>query len=237
MNNLCRSKIEYVRNPDGSQGYGCNPLTGQCQHFCSYCWAEEMRIRFKQSAEMEWHPEELEKIGLLKKPSTIFIGSSYDIWGNWVKSNWKRYILDTVEALQSHTFLFLTKNPKDYKYINIPLDNCWFGASVDTIVHASYISFEMGGLPVKNKFLSAEPLLADISDCTILNGIKWLTIGCLTKNGRPVKPENGGTKLEWVLPLIEEAKEYKIPIFLKNNLIPMMGENCVKSNQKIPYSR
>lgn len=40
-----RTRISWVRNPDGTQGYTWNPVTG-CMHGCDYCYARKMSHRF-----------------------------------------------------------------------------------------------------------------------------------------------------------------------------------------------
>ncbi len=36
-----RTKVEWVKNPDGSQGYSWNPITG-CLNGCAYCYARKL---------------------------------------------------------------------------------------------------------------------------------------------------------------------------------------------------
>ena len=231
MNKLCKSKIEWVRNPDGSQGYGCNPIKGKCLHSCDYCWAEQMRLRYKQPEKMSWHPEELEKIGLLKTPSTVFVGTTYDIWGDWIDSDYKKDILETIEVFHQHTFLFLTKNPKDYSSINIPLMNCWLGVSETGKEFILDDFYEI--IKPNHKFISFEPLLKEIDMEHVPINIDWIIIGALTKNSKVVQPEEGGTKIEWVLPLIKWANKWKVPVFLKNNLLKLYPS--LTKRQEIGY--
>ena len=35
-----KTKIEWVKNPDGTQGYTFNPITG-CLNNCDYCYASD----------------------------------------------------------------------------------------------------------------------------------------------------------------------------------------------------
>ena len=41
-----KTKIAWVRNPDGTQGYTWNPVTG-CQKGCDYCYARKIANRFQ----------------------------------------------------------------------------------------------------------------------------------------------------------------------------------------------
>jgi len=41
-----RTKIEWVKNPDGSPGFTYNPFTG-CLHGCNYCYARKIANRFQ----------------------------------------------------------------------------------------------------------------------------------------------------------------------------------------------
>ena len=36
-----KTKIEWVKNPDGKQGYSWNPITG-CLNNCEYCYARKL---------------------------------------------------------------------------------------------------------------------------------------------------------------------------------------------------
>lgn len=49
-------------------------------------------------------------------------------------------------------------------------------------------------------------------------GISWLIIGAQTK---PYKPP----KIEWVQEIVRAADKAGIPVFLKDNLSPLMGGN------------
>ena len=61
-------------------------------------------------------------------------------------------------------------------------------------------------------FLSIEPLLNDVSQDIDISGVNWVVVGAQTGPGA-IKP-----KKEWVQNLIDIAREYNVPIFLKDNL-------------------
>jgi len=212
-----KTSIEWVINPDNKKGYVCNPVRGHCLHDCPYCYMGDIRRRFKKSDEMSIHPGELELIRKLKKPSTIFVGSSYDIWGSWVPRRWLDMILFHAAVYNQHTYLFLTKNPTRYLDTSYT-PNCWLGTSTDTAAHANIYTTILHTVQHHYKFISAEPLLEDISDFVKFDSLSWLIIGSLNKNGRAVRPERGGTKREWVFKLIKLSEKYHVPIFIKSEL-------------------
>lgn len=53
---LNKTRIEWVRNMDGSQGFTWNIVTG-CLHGCAYCYAKKIANRFK--------PTKLETVELI----------------------------------------------------------------------------------------------------------------------------------------------------------------------------
>lgn len=111
-----KTKIEYV-------DFTVNPITGKCPHGCSYCYAERMRKRFKWPEKMEFKIEVLRKIRRRKKPTSIFMGSMFDLFSDKIIESWIDNILYICKLCPQHTFLFLTKNPKRYLEFKFP-DNC-----------------------------------------------------------------------------------------------------------------
>lgn len=213
------TKIPWVLNPDGSSGYVWNPIIG-CQHGCQYCYGKRINDRFGLIAKWE-EPEyshdealmnQVSKIYSLRKPSTILCGSMSDMFGEWVEQNYIKKILSY--TILDHIFLFLTKNPNGY-YAYEFTDNCWLGATTDTANHAGTFTDTLAILEHPHKYISAEPLLESISRYIDFEPLSWIIIGTLNFNGRPVKPKNGGTKIEWIAELIDQADKHNIPVFIK----------------------
>jgi protein gp37 len=108
----------------------------------------------------------------------------------------------------------LTKNPERIPNLEYP-DNVWLGATV-TGEEGTYTDISlMGCLKAKVKFLSFEPLLGPIEGC--YKDFQWIIIGHLTGARKaPFDPD-------WVWEIVEDAKQHRIPIFMKDNLKPYLN--------------
>jgi protein gp37 len=64
------------------------------------------------------------------RPKRVFVGSTMELFGDWVKDEWMDIILHDAKRLVLHTFIILTKKPENLiKWSPFP-DNCWVGVSV-----------------------------------------------------------------------------------------------------------
>lgn len=229
---MSKTKIEWVKNDDGSQGMSANPIRGRCLHACPYCYAERIRQRYEQPEEISWYPEVLEKIRDRKKPTTYFMGSMHDLCGEWVSNERFSDIVSTTIDCPHHRFIFLTKNAKRMWAYPLNAANIWFGGTV-TSTADRINGYFAGGCYPRWAFVSFEPVLGEIRDFEIPRNIKWFIIGALTRSGVPVPASLGGTRLEWVLPLIDLADRHGIPVFLKDNLLELYPE--LPNRQEVPW--
>jgi len=227
-----RTNIGWVINPDGSKGWSWNPVVG-CLKNCTYadadgnkepyCYARQVAKRSKcpkcRTFEPHFHRERLENTA--RKPSTIFIGSMCDLWGDWVPAQWIKEIRVIVQNSQ-HTLLTLTKNPKRYLEFDLP-ENMWCGVTIEgtmeSLHRAEMFQYVWQQTKTFNKgFASFEPLLEDCGECfssAFSEGVyKGIIIGPLNHKGQTV------TKREWILNLTELAVEAGVPVFHK--------EECLK---------
>lgn len=157
-----------------------------------------------------------------KKPQNIFVGSMADLFGEWVPEKWIKDVLSVCDLVPIHRYLFLTKNPERYFALDgggiIPSgDNFWYGTTVTYPEQDYFYSNEC------NTFLSIEPILAPFHSIRRLIYFpmpKWIIIGAMTgpwsKHYQP--------KLEWINEIVETARDLKIPVFMKDSLIPIVGE-------------
>ena len=164
----------------------------------------------------------------LKKPSKIFTVDMGELFGDWIPRGWQQQIFDVIELCPEHTFQLLTKQPQNLSAWSPFPENCWVGVTAmnfDTFGHALYY---LGEIEAKVKYVSLEPYLDRIigdSDSGFYNqeclasdlerSLDWLIIGAQTK---PYKPP----KIEWVQEIVEATDKCGIPIFLKDNLKPLL---------------
>lgn len=202
-----KTKIEWT-------DYSWNPITG-CLHNCWYCYAKKMFTRFNKSFEPTFYPERLAEINKLKtKHNKIFVCSVADLFADWTNKEWTEKVLDTIRWNYDQEFQLLTKAPENLKKFNIP-KNCWVGVTCnngkDYLNAMKYLPY----VDCKVKFLSFEPLLADIEEEGFemdLKDINWIIIGKLT-GSKKVKLEDS-----WVNNILNRAVDYKVPVFIKNNV-------------------
>jgi len=191
--------------------YSWNPITG-CLHGCWYCYARKLAQRFPKvfphGFEPTFYPERLKEPWEVKKPSKIFVCSIADLFAPWTPVEWRDQVLNSIfNCPIKHTFQLLTKNPENIPPIEFP-ENVWLGATVSTQEEDWRIDAltKVDGY----RFISFEPLLGPIHNLTL--DVDWIIIGKLTGSKR-VKLQSW-----WVQDLLDAARNWEIPVFIKNNV-------------------
>jgi len=222
-----RTRIEWVRNQDGTQGYTINPVKGLCPMACPYCYARAMYKRFKWNPEIRWEPETLIDLSVVPDNSKVFIGSTFELFHDSVIEHMP-FILDCIKKAPWQTSILLTKQPQNLvKFSPFP-SNVWLGVSVTSQVQLRPAIWGLTDVQCNKRFLSLEPLLENVFDQVLPaewdDYIDWVIIGSQTK---PYKPP----KIEWVKEIVDACDKAHIPVFLKNNLRPLLiPEDCSKPN-------
>lgn len=199
-----------------------NPVKGLCPMACPYCYARAMYKRFKWLETVRWYPPAWDLVDTLKKPSRIFVGSTFELFLDSLPENWMEYNLLTVKKYPQHTFLFLTKQPQNLiKWSPFP-DNCWVGVSVTTKAQLRPAIWKLSDIQCNKRFLSLEPLLENVLDQVLPaewdDDIDWVIVGQQT----PIRKTNL-PKLKWIARIEASCKVANIPLFQKNNLKSLLG--------------
>ncbi len=215
-----------VKNTIGWAEFSWNPITG-CLNNCHYCYARKIYHRFNKSFKPQFHYTRLLEPVKIEKPSKIFVCSVSDFWGEGVKQVWRDAVYEVIDACKCHTFMVLTKQPQNINDNDKIPKNVWVGVSYTNKNDFWRIGSLRYASNIKNKFISFEPLM-EILVCSI-SDIDWIIIGAMSGHGNKYLP-----KKEWISQIMDCADLYKIPVYLKNNLIPIMGEKYVKQWQHFP---
>lgn len=221
---------------DGINHFVGSPIQDE---FCNTVTASVGRIDpYPYGFDPTFHRYRLVEPMQKKRSRNIFVCSMADLFGDWVPNKWIQEVFAACEAAPQHRYLFLTKNPYRYgelkskaiPYNGIPSgDGFWYGTTLtcnsdfddrgSDLCSALYFSKH-------NIFLSIEPILERIDEKRISNVkyVKWVIIGAETgKRKGKVTPERS-----WIDDILQECDRNKVPVFMKNSLVPIMGEASMR---------
>ena len=213
-----------VSDSIGWADFTVNPVRGLCPLACKdmagkeYCYARRMYKRFYWPPEIWFAASTLWQIERLKKPSRIFVGSTMELFGPWVRWEWLNAIFVTAQKHPQHTFIFLTKMPLELQNWSPFPDNAWVGFSATNQAQYNEGIVGMAGVKAAVKFVSFEPLLQPIHPVGAydLSELNWVILGSQTQ---PVRHPHR----EWVTEIIRSANSADIPVFLKEPLASYLG--------------
>lgn len=160
-----------VKKSIGWADFTINPVKGLCPMACKdnegkeYCYARKMYKRFKRNPEIRLEPHLFNMFHELKrkKPSRVFVGSTMELFGDWIKPEWSHSIFSYCKAYSEHTFIFLTKKPENLiKWSPFP-PNCFVGVSVTQNHQLADALKYLRQIEATVKFISFEPLLERIN--------------------------------------------------------------------------
>jgi protein gp37 len=234
---LNKSKVEWC-------DYSINPVKGLCPMDCKdnqgkpYCYARRMyqNPRYKTmyaNQEIRFEPEVMSGVYLSHiKPSRIFLGSTLELFGEWVKPEWLKYIFEMCKVFPQHTFIFLTKNSENLKDWEPFPENCWVGVSVTSNGFAPGAYYGLSKVKASIRFISFEPLLGMIGTDELRNLATvsdWWILGAQTPYSKKTAP-----RIEWVQEILVAAHNAgNIPVFMKNNLQPVIDHDFLWSGWKL----
>lgn len=179
------------------------------------------------------HRYRLDKPEKWTEPRTIFVCSMADLFGEWVPDEWIMDVFEACGVAPRHRYLFLTKNPQRYielheKRLLPAWDNMWYGYSA-TRADQLWRFHHADECPCINLFVSIEPILERIQpDFSTHTPADWVIVGAETGNRKgKVIPDR-----EWVNAIRTECEYSGRPIFMKESLREIMGEDF---RQEFPW--
>ena len=189
-----------------------------CTIGCSYCYARNNVRRFHMTEDFsrpEYFPGKL-KLMDRKRPRNLLLTGMSD-FSDW-DPEWREEVFARIGQNPQHQYIFLTKRPEKVRF-STELDNVWFGVTVTSEKEKGRIKAMREHIRAKHYQVSFEPMFDNIGEVDF-TGIEWIVVGTETGH-RKGKSES---KQEWVWNLTNQAHSRGIPVFMKEDLLPVMGE-------------
>ncbi len=195
-----------------------NVIKGKCPHDCSYCY-------MKRYPQKELHFDEKELKSDLGSGNIIFVGSSCDMWANFIPELWIQKTVIRCFQNDQNKYLFQSKNPIHFlNFTNIFPDNLLLGVTIETNRHYDFISLapktEERRYAIQELsypfMVSIEPIMDFDLDVMVdwMQEIKPVFVSIGADSGNNHLPEPSGDKVK---ALIEGLKEFT-KVKVKNNL-------------------
>lgn len=171
------------------------------------------------------------------RPKGIFVCDMSDLFGIGIPKGWQESIMNLVRMNYAHRFYLLTKQPQNLPQWSPFPDNCWVGVTA-TNPQMFYEAQEyLEKVVATIRYISLEPYLERIWTPQINAGIvDWLIIGACTGTYNEIDAMNYNLdrfpygkkwtlqpKIEWVEEIVRAADKAGIPVFLKENLMPLFN--------------
>ena len=189
-----------------------------CPIGCNYCYARSNCRRFRITDDFS-RPEYFErKLRILEreKPGNWLLTGMSDL-SAW-KDEWLAAAFQKLQENPQHEALFLTKRP-DLLKIGTDLPNVWMGVTVTRKSELWRLRVLKENVRAEHYHVTFEPLFDDPGEVD-LSGIGWIVIGTMTG----AKKNRFWTDPAWASSLTNQAHALGIPVFMKEDLVPVMAE-------------
>jgi protein gp37 len=202
-----------------------NPVRGctKVSPGCKFCYAELFAERFRgvpghpfeQGFDLRLVPDKLDQPLQWKRPRKIFVNSMSDLFHEDVPADFIERVGDVMRRADWHIFQILTKRNTRMRDLlsgqlrwMADLPNVAFGVSVEDRRYGLPRIRSLQDTPARIRFLSVEPLLADLGRLD-LQGIDWVIVG--GESGPHARP----MLRDWVVNIRRQCREQRVPFFFK----------------------
>ena len=200
-----------------------------CDIGCPYCYARNNCRRFNMTDDFskpEFFPGKLHILDN-PKPHVWFMTGLSDFTG-W-KSEWRDEIFSRMKANPQHRYVFLTKRPERIDF-STDMENVWIGVTVTHRNELHRIEDLRNHIKCGHYHVTFEPMFSPMPSDIDFTGIDWVVVG--TETGK--RKGKSDSKPEWVDNILRQTSDRGIPTFMKEDLLPIMGEE--RMIQRMPSS-
>lgn len=209
-----------------------NPLGGECEHKCTYCWARVL-IAQHEMVKYQGTPRVIERElkRRFKPDDFVFVQDMSDLLGEWVSSDLLRDDVFTAIRRNAKTrFLTLTKNPQRYYTLASALpQNCVLGCTIESnqdylislapkqserLYWMTRVKMDYAVTGANDRFICAEPILdfdLDAFSSAIIDIKPWaVAVGYDNYNNKLPEPPLAKT-----MQLIDRLEKAGITVYRK----------------------
>ena len=170
---------------------------------CTYCYARNNCRRFHMTDDFsvpEYMPRKLRI--LESRDPRVFLMTGMSDFSDW-RPEWTTEVFDRMARNPHHAYLFLTKRPERLD-LQTDDDNVWMGVTVTCGAEKGRIAALRQHARARHYHVTFEPLFGPIKGLD-LTGVEWI--------------------VEWVRGIIAQARAQGVAVFMKEELLPIMGES------------
>ena len=189
-----------------------------CSIGCPYCYARNNCRRFHLTDDFSKPVFFESKLRLLDtKTAGTFLLTGLSDFSEWLPA-WREAVFARMAANPQHRYIFLTKRPENVDFTT-ELDTAWMGVTVTRASEKQRLVDLRRHIRAKHYHATFEPLFEDVGELD-LTGIDWVVVG--TETGR--RRGKVDARSEWVFSIVRQAHEQGVPVFMKEDLLPILGE-------------
>ena len=212
------SKIEWTGDT-WNPVRGCTKVSQGCKHCYAQTFAERFRgvagHPFEQGFDLRLVPHKLVEPFDWPSQQLVFVNSMSDLFHEDIPDDYIELVCEVMKLADWHTYQVLTKRSARMAELLTgklsrfaQCDNIWWGVSVEDRENAALRIPDLRRMPVNGRFLSAEPLLADLGPIP-LDGIGWVIVG--GESG----PKSRLVDPQWVRSSRDQCVAAGVPFFFK----------------------
>jgi protein gp37 len=236
--NMQNSNIEWT-NQTWNPVTGCTKVSPGCKN----CYAANIadtrfagQQAFPEGFALTIHPERLAQVTPHQQPKNIFVNSMSDMFHEGIPIAYLRRVCDVMMGAPQHRYQILTKRHQRMQKVLGSAEfqdaaqarHIWWGVSAEDRKYGLPRVETLLDTPVRNRFVSFEPLLEDLGE-VMLTGIDWIIIG--GESGPGARP----FALEWGESLIRHARRDRVTAFMKQiGAKPTLGGEPFRKARRDP---